>query len=478
MTDHPAPAAATASAAPAAPVTRFAPSPTGYLHIGGVRTAIFNWLYAKAKGGTFLLRIEDTDQARSTPEAVEAIVQGLDWMGLSPDAEPTFQASRAARHLNVAEQLIAAGRAYRCYCTPEELEAMRARATEHGLPRAYDGTWRDRDPAQAPQDQPFVIRFKAIQEGSSTIDDAVQGPVTRPNENADDLIIVRADGSPTYNLSVVVDDHDMGVTHVIRGDDHLNNAFRQAQIYQALGWPLPTFAHIPLIHGADGAKLSKRHGALGVEAYRDAGYLAEGLFSYLLKLGWSHGDADVVTRTQALDLFDLGGIGRSPSRLDLDKLTFINKAIQDDLPPEALLKAAMDFSGADLDAIEQDRLTKAAPALQERAATLAEFADQFRFFTAEPPLSLDEKAQNALNDEGKAVLANLIPAIDAVTVWETEAILAAIKAYAKANELKVGKVFQPMRAALTGTMASPGVGEVAYAFGKEKTLAHLRAAAQ
>ena len=461
------------------PITRFAPSPTGFLHIGGVRTAIFNWLYAKANGGSFLVRIEDTDKPRSTPEAVDAIFDGLAWMGLTADRPAIFQSERLERHIRVVHELLARGRAYKCYCTAEELDVMRARAVELGLPRAYDGTWRDRNPKEAPKGRAPVIRFKAIQEGTSTLEDAVQGPVTRPNENADDLIIVRAGGTPTYNMSVVVDDHDMGVTHVIRGDDHLNNAFRQKQIYEALEWDVPVFAHIPLIHGFDGAKLSKRHGALGIETYRNQGYLPEGLFSYLLKLGWSCGDEDVITRAKALDLFDLSGIGKSPSRLDPTKLKSVNKAIQDALDPQELLKLSLKFAPDDIQnhmsSEIRDRLQKAAPSLQERATTLQDFVAQYRFFTTEPPIPIDEKAQNALSEEGKQILRPLTDTLADLGTWTTDTILATIRDYANARDLKVGKVFQPLRAALTGTMASPGVGEVAYAFGKDKTLRHIRA---
>lgn len=458
-----------------APVTRFAPSPTGYLHIGGVRTAIFNWLYAKAKGGTFLLRIEDTDKERSTQDAVDALIDGLTWMGLESDADPLFQAAQAPRHIAVVEELLAKGKAYRCYCSPEELQTMRENAEAEGLPRAYDGTWRDRDPSEAPTGVDPVVRFRATQDGTSTIDDAVQGAVTRPNENADDLILLRADGTPTYNLSVVVDDHDMGVTHIIRGDDHLNNAFRQLQIYQAMGWDVPTFAHIPLIHGQDGKKLSKRHGALGVEAYRDAGYSAEGLFSYLLKLGWSHGDEDVVTRARALEIFDFNGMGKSPSRLDLDKLRHINKAIQDLMTDHDLIAAALAFAGQEVNEEKRERLLKAAAPIKERAATYGEVAEQFRFFLSEPPLEIEDKAAKALNEDGKAVLTGVAEALEGLGSWTLEDIQTCIKGYAAEHELKLGKVFQPMRAALTGSMASPGVGEVAYAFGQEKTLRHLRA---
>ena len=458
------------------PVTRFAPSPTGFLHIGGVRTAIFNWLYARAKGGRFLVRIEDTDQERSTPQAVKAILEGLNWMGLASDLPVKFQTAHRERHIQIAQELLAAGRAYRCYCTAQELQEMRTRAIAEGLPRTYDGTWRDHDPSTAPADRPFVIRFKANHQGMSTINDGVQGKVSRPNETIDDLILLRADGSPTYNLSVVVDDHDMGVSHVIRGDDHLNNAFIQLQIYQALDWAVPTFAHIPLIHGQDGAKLSKRHGALGIEAYRDQGYSAEGLFAYLLKLGWSHGDEDIVPRARALEIFDLEGIGKSPSRLDLDKLKSVNKALQDQMPAHDLLRASLAFARQDLSDEEYLRLQRGTPAMAERAATYADMAAQFRFFLTDPPLTLDEKAAKALDADGKRVLAQILPVLEGLEDWSIESFQACVKAFAIEKELKMGKVFQPLRAALTGSMSSPGVGEIAFAFGQEKTLRHIRAA--
>ena len=293
------------------PVTRFAPSPTGFLHIGGARTALFNWLFARHHGGRFTLRIEDTDRKRSTPEAIEAILDGLEWLGLDWDGETVFQFARAARHAEVAQQLLAEGKAYRCYCTPEELQEMRAAARAEGRRQLYDGRWRERDPAEAPAGIDPVIRFKAPQEGEATLEDLVQGPVSVANSQLDDMVLLRADGTPTYMLSVVVDDHDMAISHVIRGDDHLTNAFRQAQLYRALDWPVPTFAHLPLIHGPDGAKLSKRHGALGVEAYREMGYLPEALCNYLLRLGWAHGDEEIISRAQAIEWFDLDAVGRS-----------------------------------------------------------------------------------------------------------------------------------------------------------------------
>src|SRR5713101_2711288 len=376
-------------------VVRFAPSPTGFLHIGGARTALFNWLFARHHGGKFLLRIEDTDHARSTPEAVAAIVEGLDWLGLSWDGEIVYQSARAARHAEVARQLLAAGRAYRCYCTPTELDAMRERARAEKRSVRYDGTWRDRDPSEAPPGVPPVIRLKAPQQGSTTIRDHVQGEVTVANTELDDLIILRADGTPTYNFSVVVDDHDMGITHVIRGDDHLNNAFRQKQIYDALGWEVPEFAHLPLIHGPDGAKLSKRHGALGVEAYRDLGYLPEGLRNYLLRLGWSHGDDEIIATEQAIEWFDIDAVGRAPARFDFAKLDNLNghyirvaeggRLVT--LVAEKLEKAF----GRTLSETERTRLLQAMPELKLRPKTLVELAANARFLVTPRPIGPDEK---------------------------------------------------------------------------------------
>ncbi|MGH7064889.1 MAG: glutamate--tRNA ligase, partial [Stellaceae bacterium] len=325
------------------PIVRFAPSPTGFLHIGGARTALFNWLYARHHGGSFRLRIEDTDRARSTPEAVEAIIGGLQWLGLDWDGDIVCQSTRVARHAGVARQLLAAGGAYRCWCTPAELEAMRERARAEKRSVRYDGTWRDRDPTEAPAGVPPVIRLRAPQHGSTTIGDLVQGEVTVANSELDDLIILRADGTPTYNFSVVVDDHDMGITQVIRGDDHLNNAFRQMQIYRALDWPVPEFAHLPLIHGADGAKLSKRHGALGVEAYRDMGYLPETLRNYLLRLGWSHGDDEIISTEQAIQWFDLDAVGRAAARFDFAKLDNLNGHYIRETPDDELAALALPF---------------------------------------------------------------------------------------------------------------------------------------
>src|SRR5713101_404686 len=394
-------------------VVRFAPSPTGFLHIGGARTALFNWLFARHHGGKFLLRIEDTDRARSTPEAVAAIVEGLDWLGLSWDGEIVYQSARAARHAEVARQLLAAGRAYRCYCTPTELAAMRERARAEKRSVRYDGTWRDRDPAEARElimaGVAPVIRLKAPQDGATTIKDLVQGEVTVANAELDDLILLRADGTPTYNLSVVVDDHDMGITHVIRGDDHLNNAFRQTQIYRALNWPVPEFAHVPLIHGPDGAKLSKRHGALGVDAYRDMGYLPEALRNYLLRLGWSHGDDEIISTEQAIAWFDIDAVGRAPARFDFAKLDNLNghyiRLAADDRLATLVGERLERVSGHPLSEADRARLNRAMAELKLRPKTLSGLAANARFFVTQRPIPLDDRAASLLTVEARRLLA-------------------------------------------------------------------------
>ncbi|MET0270285.1 MAG: glutamate--tRNA ligase, partial [Sphingomonas sp.] len=388
-------------------VTRFAPSPTGFLHIGGARTALFNWLYAKANGGRFLLRIEDTDRARSTQPAIDAILDGMRWLGLDWDGEAVFQFTRADRHAEVAHALLAHGHAYKCFATPEELEAMRAEQKAKKLPLRYDGRWRDRDPAEAPEGAPFVVRLKAPQEGAVTIEDRVQGAVTVRNAELDDMVLLRSDGTPTYMLAVVVDDHDMGVTHVIRGDDHLNNAFRQLALIRAMdavegGWPDPVYAHVPLIHGADGAKLSKRHGALGVEAYRDElGILPEALGNYLLRLGWGHGDDEIISRAQATEWFDLAGVGRSPSRFDTKKLENLNghyiRGADDARLAGLVLPAVAAAAGRDLSGAEADLLARAMPFLKARARDLRELADASAFLFATRPLDVDERAASLLD---------------------------------------------------------------------------------
>ena len=461
-------------------VVRFAPSPTGFLHIGGARTALFNWLFARHHGGKFLLRIEDTDRARSTPEAVAAIVEGLDWLGLSWDGEIVYQSARAARHAEVARQLLAAGRAYRCYCTPTELDAMRERARAEKRSVRYDGTWRDRDPSEAPSGVPPVIRLKAPQQGSTTICDQVQGEVTVANTELDDLIILRADGTPTYNFSVVVDDHDMGITHVIRGDDHLNNAFRQQQIYDALGWGLPGFAHLPLIHGPDGAKLSKRHGALGVEAYRDLGYLPEALRNYLLRLGWSHGDNEIIATEQAIEWFEIDAVGRAPARFDFAKLDNLNghyiRASGADRLVTLVAERLEKTLGHPLSETERDRLQKAMPELKLRPKTLVELTANARFLVAPRPIQPDEKAAKLLTSEARQLLAQLPRRLERAE-WLPEALESEIRSFAAQKGTKLGSVAQPLRAALTGSVASPGIFEVMQVLGRDETLGRIADAA-
>ncbi|MDQ4060422.1 MAG: glutamate--tRNA ligase, partial [Pseudomonadota bacterium] len=434
-------------------VTRFAPSPTGFLHIGGARTALFNWLYARAKGGRMLLRIEDTDRQRSTREATDAILDGLAWLGIDWDGEPISQFARAARHREVVEELLASGRAYRCYATPEELEEMRQTALAEGRGPRYDGRWRDRDPTEAPAGVRPAIRLRAPQEGETVVEDAVQGRVVFQNKELDDLVLLRGDGTPTYMLAVVVDDHDMGVTHVIRGVDHLTNAARQIQIYQAFGWTVPTMAHIPLIHGPDGAKLSKRHGALGVDAYRTMGFLPAAMRNYLTRLGWSHGDDEIFSTEQAIAWFDLPGVGRSPARFDFAKLENLNghyiRATPDD-ELWSILRDALPFlpSGPELLArLTPDmeaKIRAALPELKERAKTLVELLDVARFIYAARPLPLDDKAREILDAQGRDVLSRLLPELERLERWEPGAAEEAVRAFTQATGLKLGKVAQPL----------------------------------
>ncbi|PLX39399.1 MAG: glutamate--tRNA ligase [Hyphomicrobiales bacterium] len=463
-------------------VTRFAPSPTGYLHIGGARTALFNWLYAKAKGGKMLLRIEDTDRQRSTEDAVSAILDGLTWLGLDWSGDPVSQFERADKHRAVAKALVDAGRAYYCYCTPEELTEMRESARLEGRPPRYDGRWRDRDPSEAPEGIDPVVRIKAPLDGETVVEDEVQGTVHFPNKDLDDFIILRSDGNPTYMLSVVVDDHDMGVTHVIRGDDHLTNAARQAIIYNAMEWRIPVWAHIPLIHGPDGAKLSKRHGALGVEAYREMGYLPAAMRNYLVRLGWSHGDDEVFSEAQMIEWFDLDGIGRSAARFDFAKLENLNGIYMRESDDETLLTALIDLlphieGGAGIaDRIDADmraKLLQALPGLKERAKTLVELLDGARFLFDTRPLALDEKAAKILNEDARQVLAGVLERLKAVDDWSAENTDAAVRAYAEGAELKLGKVAQPLRAALTGRSTSPGIFDVLAVLGRDESLARI-----
>jgi len=461
-------------------VVRFAPSPTGFLHIGGARTALFNWLFARHHGGKFLLRIEDTDRVRSTPEAVAAIIDGLDWLGLEWDGEVVHQFARAPRHAEIARQLLAAGHAYNCYCTPAELEAMRHRARAETRSVRYDGTWRDRDPSEAPAGVAPAIRLKAPQHGSTTIHDLVQGEVTVANTELDDLIILRADGTPTYNLSVVVDDYDMGITHVIRGDDHLNNAFRQKQIYDALGWAVPQFAHVPLIHGPDGAKLSKRHGALGVDSYRELGYLPEALRNYLLRLGWSHGDDEIISTEQAIEWFDIDAVGRAPARFDFAKLDNLNghyiRAAEDERLVALIAPKLEKLVGKPLTDVELGRVREAMPELKLRPKTLAELAANARFLVAPRPIRLDEKAARLLTPDARRLLVDLIDRLRA-SEWQPELLEAEIRSFADQKGAKLGSVAQPLRAALTGSLASPGIFVVMKILGREESFGRIADAA-
>ena len=461
-----------------ATVTRFAPSPTGFLHIGGARTALFNWLYARHCGGKFLLRIEDTDRKRSTQDAIDAIVEGLDWLGLDWDGEAIFQSQRAERHREVALSLLESGGAYRCYCTTEELEEMRTKAKAEGRPMLYDERWRDRDPAEAPAGVEPVIRLKAPQDGETLIDDKVQGQVTVSNKQLDDMVLLRSDGTPTYMLSVVVDDHDMGVTHVVRGDDHLTNAFRQTQLFKALGWPLPHFAHIPLIHGPDGSKLSKRHGALGIEAYREMGYLPEALRNYLLRLGWSHGDEEIISTEQAIAWFGLEAIGRSPARLDLEKLDSLNAHYLREADPDRLITLLEDHVGRNFDDAEKDLLRRAMPGLTPRAKTLKDLSETAAFYIAKRPLAISEKARKLLDAEALTRLGALSQDLAALPDWDEESLDSALRSFAERQEIKLGKVAQPLRAALTGRTASPGIFEVMALLGRDETLGRLSDAAE
>jgi glutamyl-tRNA synthetase len=461
-------------------VVRFAPSPTGFLHIGGARTALFNWLFARHHGGRFLLRIEDTDRQRSTEAAIDAIIDGLSWLELAWDGEIVLQSARQQRHAEAARALLAAGHAYCCYCTPEELAAMREKARAEGRPVLYDGTWRERDPSEAPPGVKPAIRLKAPREGETVIEDHVQGRVTVANAQLDDLIILRSDGTPTYNLSVVVDDHDMGISHVIRGDDHLNNAFRQTQIYRALGWEVPEFAHVPLIHGPDGAKLSKRHGALGVDAYREMGYLPEALRNYLLRLGWSHGDAEIISTEQAIAWFDIDAVGRGAARFDFAKLDSVNgHYIREarDARLVALVAPRLERALAHaLDDPARRRLLAAMPGLKPRAKTLAELADKARFYVARRPIPLDDKARASLAGDAPRLLGELAPAL-AQTEWQGPALEAALRGFVEQRGLKLGAVAQPLRAALVGSTVSPPIFEVMEVLGRDETLGRLKDAA-
>ncbi|KQM17376.1 glutamate--tRNA ligase [Novosphingobium sp. Leaf2] len=456
-------------------VTRFAPSPTGYLHIGGARTALFNWLFARHHGGKYLLRIEDTDRARSTEPAIDAIFDGLSWLGLEGDEPPVFQFARSERHAQVAAQLLESGNAYRCYLTSEELAQRRQQAQEERRPFRIESEWRDADPANWPADRSWVVRVKAPRDGETTIDDIVQGAVTVQNVEIDDFVILRSDGTPTYMLAVVVDDHDMGVTHVLRGDDHLNNAFRQLVIINGMGWDVPIYGHVPLIHGSDGAKLSKRHGALGVDAYRDEmGILPEALFNYLLRLGWGHGDEEFINRDQAIAWFDMADVGKSPSRFDLAKLHNLNGHYVREADDARLAQLVLPRLEGPADI---DLLTRAMPVLKVRAKDLNEIAEGAAFLFATRPLSMNEKALALLTDEGRARLATIHESLSGSMDWTLEALETRLKAMAEDMGLGLGKLAQPLRAALTGQTTSPGIFDVLVLLGRDESLARIAAQA-
>jgi glutamyl-tRNA synthetase len=451
-------------------VTRFAPSPTGFLHIGGARTALFNWLFARHHGGKFLLRIEDTDKARSTKEAIDAILDGMRWLGLDWDGHEYYQSQFWARHAEVAHRLLDRGAAYRCYMTQEELAAQREAAAKERKPFRIESPWRDVTEAQG--DTPFVIRLKAPREGETVIDDKVQGRVTVQNVELDDFVLLRSDGTPTYMLAVVVDDHDMGVTQVIRGDDHLNNAFRQLVIIRAMGWPEPSYAHVPLIHGPDGAKLSKRHGALGVDAYRDElGMLPEAVSNYLLRLGWGHGDDEIISRERAIEWFDLDHVGKSPSRFDFKKLENLNGHYireADDERLADLVAPTLGVSGK-----HRDLLIKAMPELKARAHSIHQLAEGSRFLFAKRPLAMDEAAAALLTPEARSLLSAAHAKLAALAEWDTASVEAAIREVAEGHEVKLGKLAQPLRAALTGSTTSPGIFDVLALLGRDESLARI-----
>ena len=451
-------------------VTRFAPSPTGYLHIGGARTALFNWLYARHYGGKFLLRIEDTDRVRSTKEAIDAIVDGMRWLGLDWDGHEYYQSQFWSRHAEIAHRLLERGAAYRCYMTQEELAEQREKAKAERKPFRINSPWRD---IADEQDKPYVIRLKAPREGETVVDDQVQGQVTVQNAELDDFILLRSDGTPTYMLAVVVDDHDMGVTHVIRGDDHLNNAFRQLAIIRAMGWPEPTYAHVPLIHGPDGAKLSKRHGAMGVDAYRDElGLLPEAVGNYLLRLGWGHGDDEIISREQAIEWFDLPQVGKSPSRFDFKKLENLNGHYIREADNQRLTELAAPRLGI-RGSQEKALLLRAMPELKARAHTLNELADGARFLFAKRPLEMQAEAAGLLTDDARGVLASAHARLVALANWEVPVLEAAIREVAESTGVKLGKLAQPLRAALTGRTTSPGIFDVLALLGREESLARI-----
>ncbi|WP_298020507.1 glutamate--tRNA ligase [uncultured Parasphingopyxis sp.] len=459
-------------------VTRFAPSPTGFLHIGGARTALFNWLFARHHGGEFKLRIEDTDKARSTDEAIAKILEGIRWLGLDWDGEEIYQSQRVGRHVEVAQALLEKGAAYRCYLTQEELQAMREKAQAERKPFRVESPWRDRDQSDALEGTASVVRLKAPRDGETTIEDAVQGSVTVSNAEIDDFVMLRGDGTPTYMLAVAVDDHDMGVTHCIRGDDHLNNAFRQRVLIDAMGWDRMTYAHVPLIHGSDGARLSKRHGALGVEAYRDEmGMLPEAVFNYLLRLGWGHGDAEIISREEATEWFDLAGVGKSPARFDVKKLENLNghylREADDGRLADIVAPMIAAHIGRDLHENDLDLLQRSMGAIKPRAKTIHDLVTGALFLFRTRPLDLDDKAKMLLDADARALLARLQPVLNGLADWTESALDTAVREFAESSDLKLGKVAQPLRAALTGSAQSPGIFDVLLLLGREESLARI-----
>ena len=460
-------------------ITRFAPSPTGFLHIGGARTALFNYLFARSNNGKYVLRIEDTDRERSTEEAVEAIINGLDWLELSGDEQPIFQYSRQERHKQIVNTLLEQGKAYKCYCSAHELEEMRALARREGKTALYDRRWREKDPITAPPNVNPVVRLKSPLKGSTMIDDLVQGRVEVKNEQLDDFVILRADGTPTYMLSVVVDDHDMEISHVIRGDDHLNNAFRQYQIYAAMDWPTPKFAHIPLIHGQDGTKLSKRHGALGIDAYKDQGYLPEALCNYLLRLGWGHENEEIITRKQAIALFEIGAVGKSPSRFDIKKLDNINSKYMREMSEARLLHLLethlLKNLNVTLDPIKLERLNRGLSGLKLRAKNINELAASAMIYIVSPSINMDEKADSILSKDARQLIRGLLKPFNELTNWNKTEIEETLKNFVTCRDIKFGLVAQPLRAALTGTTSSPDIFEVIEILGKDEVLQRIEA---
>ena len=460
-------------------VTRFAPSPTGMLHIGGARTALFNWLFSRHHGGQFLLRVEDTDRERSTDDAVEAIFEGLRWLGLDWDQDPVFQSRNQARHQDVAAQLLAEGKAYHCYASPEELSEMREAAIATGKPMLHDGRWRDRDPSKAPDGVKPVIRFRAPDQGETVIDDQVQGNVTFDASQLDDMILVRSNGTPTYMLAVVVDDHDMKITHVIRGVDHLTNAARQAQLFMALGWDVPVFAHIPLIHGPDGAKLSKRHGALAAQAYRDQGFLPEAMRNYLARLGWAHGDDEIFATDQMIEWFGLNAVGKSPARFDMDKLRSLNGTYIQQATDARLIALILPALGGDseISAAKLARVTALMPELKKRAKDTPELTEKAKFLVMDRPIEMVPKAAKLLKEDAPALLGKILNQLKTLENWSAETLENCVKEFAETENLKLRSIAQPLRAALTGSNASPGIFDVLAVLGREESLGRIEDAA-